>query len=118
MREEKGVAARRILSPATLLFPGSVFSELSATSGAEAAKIIAKSATPAAQLARYHADEYSPKISIILPIYDTPAGYFREVTQSIFSQTYTNWEMCIVDDGSRRRETITIRQELEQSSDL
>ncbi|MFL6351170.1 MAG: glycosyltransferase [Bryobacteraceae bacterium] len=117
-QEEKGASAQRILGPATLLFAGSIFSELSVTSGAEAAKIIAKSATPAAQLSRYNADEYSPKISIILPIYDTPAGYFREVTQSIFSQTYTNWEMCVVDDGSRRGETITIRKELEQSSDL
>jgi glycosyltransferase involved in cell wall biosynthesis/tetratricopeptide (TPR) repeat protein len=117
IRERKGTSADRPINPAKTLFRGSVFSELSVTDAAEAAKIIVKSATPAAQLARSSAEKYSPSISIILPIYNTPAGYFREVTQSIFAQTYTNWEMCIVDDGSRSEETITIRQELERSSD-
>jgi tetratricopeptide (TPR) repeat protein len=115
--EQKGISARRRLNPVKTLFPGSVFSELSVTDSVEAARILAKSATAAAELARFSTEKYSPSISIILPIHDTPAGYFREVTQSIFAQTYTNWEMCIVDDGSRREETIAIRQELERSSD-
>jgi glycosyltransferase involved in cell wall biosynthesis len=115
--ERKGTSAHRRLTPVKTLFPGSVFSELSITDGAEAAKIIVKSSTPAGKLARPSAEEYSPCISLILPIHNTPADYFREVTQSIFAQTYANWEMCIVDDGSRCEATITIRQELERSSD-
>jgi glycosyltransferase involved in cell wall biosynthesis len=117
IRERTDTSAHRILNPAKMLFPGSVFSELSVTDSADAAKFIAKSATPAAELARRSAEKYSPSISIILPVYNTPAGYFREVTQSIFAQTYTNWEMCVVDDGSHSEETITIRQELERSRD-
>lgn len=122
-REDHGKIRERIAtsarnpSAAKTLFPGSVFPELSISSGAEAAKVIVKAATPAARLARCCATKYSPKISIILPIYDTPADYFREATQSIFAQTYTNWEMCVVDDGSRREETIIIRKELERSTD-
>jgi glycosyltransferase involved in cell wall biosynthesis/tetratricopeptide (TPR) repeat protein len=117
IREGRGTSVNRSPDILKTLFPGSVFSELSVTSGAEAVKFIVKSATPAAQLARPSPEKYSPRISIILPIYNTAAGYFREVTQSIFAQTYTNWELCIVDDGSRSEETITIRRELERSSD-
>jgi tetratricopeptide (TPR) repeat protein len=117
IREGRGTSVNHSPDIVKTLFPGSVFSELSVTSGAEAVKFMVKSATPAAQLARPSPEKYSPRISIILPIYNTAAGYFREVTQSIFAQTYTNWELCIVDDGSRSEETITIRRELERSSD-
>ena len=36
-----------------------------------------------------------PKISIIVPLYNTPAKLFDEMLQSVVRQTYTNWELCI-----------------------
>ena len=42
---------------------------------------------------------YTPKVSIILPTYNR-AGLIAETIQSILSQTYSNWELLIVDDGS------------------
>lgn len=38
-------------------------------------------------------------ISIIIPVYNT-AEYLPRCLQSIMSQTYTNWEAILIDDGS------------------
>jgi O-antigen biosynthesis protein len=43
---------------------------------------------------------YSPKFSIILPVYNTPAEYLEKAIQSVQAQYYPNWELCICDDGS------------------
>jgi glycosyltransferase involved in cell wall biosynthesis len=40
-----------------------------------------------------------PKVSIIVPCYNQ-AQYLDEALQSIFFQTYTNWECLVVNDGS------------------
>jgi glycosyltransferase involved in cell wall biosynthesis len=40
-----------------------------------------------------------PKLSIIMPTYNR-AGYIGETIASVRDQTYTNWELIIVDDGS------------------
>jgi len=40
-----------------------------------------------------------PKVSIIIPTYNR-AGYIVETIQSVQNQTYKNWELIIVDDGS------------------
>jgi len=41
----------------------------------------------------------SPKVSIIMPTYNR-AAYIVETIESIRNQTYQNWELIIVDDGS------------------
>lgn len=42
----------------------------------------------------------TPLVSIITPFYNTPPEFFQEAVQSIFEQTYSNWELILVDDGS------------------
>lgn len=41
----------------------------------------------------------NPKISIIVPCYNH-AGYLNQTLQSVFEQTYLNYECLIIDDGS------------------
>lgn len=41
--------------------------------------------------------EYEPKISIIVPMYNTKERYFKELVESVINQTYSNWELCLAD---------------------
>ncbi len=46
-----------------------------------------------------------PLISVVMPTYETEPSYLREAIGSVRAQRYPHWELCVVDDGSRRRET-------------
>jgi len=46
------------------------------------------------------------EISILMPVFDTPAAYLSECWESIRAQTFREWELVLVDDGSRATETI------------
>lgn len=37
------------------------------------------------------------KISILVPLYNTPEAFLREMIQSVSDQTYENWELCLAD---------------------
>ncbi len=39
-------------------------------------------------------------ISIVTPVYNVPAAFWRETVQTVQQQTYPNWEWCVVDGGS------------------
>ncbi len=58
---------------------------------------------------------YSPLISILIPTYNTPSRFLREVVQSIMQQDYSAWELCIVDDGSTDQDCLKILRELSSS---
>jgi glycosyltransferase involved in cell wall biosynthesis len=42
---------------------------------------------------------FNPLISIIVPCFNQ-GGYLLDTLQSVFNQTYTNWECIIINDGS------------------
>ncbi len=42
-----------------------------------------------------------PLISVIVPAYETPEKYLREMIASVRAQTYENWELCVADASDR-----------------
>lgn len=51
------------------------------------------------EMQRRHSFKYSPKISIVVPLYRTPEKYLLQLVESVQQQTYRNWELCL-SDGS------------------
>ena len=47
-----------------------------------------------------------PLISVVVPAYKTPEKFLREMIKSLEAQTYTNWELVLVDasDADKRLE--------------
>lgn len=41
-----------------------------------------------------------PKISVIMPVYNTEESYLREAIESILNQTFADFEFIIINDGS------------------
>lgn len=37
------------------------------------------------------------KISILVPLYNTPESFLKEMIDSVMNQTYYNWELCLAD---------------------
>ena len=37
------------------------------------------------------------KISILVPLYNTPLQFLNEMIESVLNQTYQNWELCLAD---------------------
>lgn len=44
---------------------------------------------------------YMPKISIVIPAYNTKENYLIELLDSIQAQSYKNWELCIADGSDK-----------------
>ena len=49
---------------------------------------------------------FKPVISIITPVFDTRVPRLREAIESVVAQVYENWELILVDDGSRASELL------------
>ncbi len=45
---------------------------------------------------------YQPKISVIIPVYNTARDILEKCFESVVHQTYSNWEVCAVDDHSTK----------------
>jgi len=53
-----------------------------------------------------------PQISILVPVYNVPVIWLRQMVESVQHQTYDRWQLCIVDDCSTSTELRAMLQEL------
>lgn len=44
--------------------------------------------------------KFKELISIIVPCYNTPKNYLDELLSSVSAQTYTNWQLCLIDGST------------------
>lgn len=51
---------------------------------------------------------YSPLISILVPVYNTPEAFLKQMIQSVRKQTYPNWELCIANADPTNQEVADI----------
>jgi GT2 family glycosyltransferase len=59
-----------------------------------------------------------PKFSILMPVYNTDRQLLVDAVDSIRTQIYDNWELCIANDGSDRLETREALDELRGDADI
>jgi len=52
---------------------------------------------------RAHRFERMPLFSVVIPLYNTPENYLREVIDSVLGQTYPNVELCLADGSTDAR---------------
>ena len=55
---------------------------------------------------RKHKFENNPKISILVPMYNTPYKFFKELVECLINQTYPNWELCLADGSPEQDKSL------------
>jgi len=59
-----------------------------------------------------------PLISVLVPIHETPVEMLHQCIRSVIKQTYGNWQLCLVDDGSARKHGEILRVVEEAQSEV
>lgn len=57
--------------------------------------------------------KYNPKISLVMPVYNVEPKLLTECIESILNQNYKNFEICIADDKSTRKDTLEVLKKYE-----
>ena len=55
---------------------------------------------------RKHVFEYEPKISVVVPMYNTKEVFLKDIVDSMLKQTYKNWELCLADGSPSKLEYV------------
>ena len=76
----------------------------------EADRAVPCRATPAVDLPT--ATREGPLLSVLTPVHDPPLELLQQTLDSVREQTFGDWELCLVDDGSRDP---AVRELLERS---
>lgn len=59
--------------------------------------------------------EYEPMISIIVPTYNTPIVYLKEMIESVKVQTYAKWQLCIADGSCGNEDLESVLKEYSEA---
>ncbi len=84
--------------------PGSIFK----THGAARPAKLFRPETPQEVAEEIRKWPSRPVISVITPVYNTAGEHLRNCIESVRSQFYPFWELCLCDDGSTSAETIEV----------
>lgn len=57
---------------------------------------------------------YMPKISVVVPTYNTKLEFLEAMIESVRNQTYSNWELCIADGASSNKDTLEMLKRYEE----
>ena len=57
-----------------------------------------------------------PRISVVVPLYNTPLNFLEELLDSVVNQTYENWELCLADAGQDDKVTQAVKRRMAQDS--
>ncbi len=88
---EEGAVARVFWIDSELLDPAGVDGTAVSPGDGETAQTL--------PTARNHRD--GPRFSVLTPVHDPPLELLRSTIASVVGQTFTDWELCLFDDGSR-----------------
>lgn len=59
------------------------------------------------------------KVSILVPLYNTPEKFLRQALDSVMAQTYENWELCLADGSDSEHGYVeTVCREYREKDDL
>lgn len=76
---------------------------------AEAKKLHGTASFPTPEQAKVQKDtkfDRMVKISILVPLYNTPIQFLDEMIESVLNQTYQNWELCLADGSDREHDNV------------
>ena len=55
---------------------------------------------------REHKFDKDIKFSVIVPLFNTPEIYLKEMIESVIKQTYQNWELCLADGSDDKHDYV------------
>jgi GT2 family glycosyltransferase len=55
-----------------------------------------------------------PTFSILVPTYNTPESYLRQMLDSVLAQIYPHWQLCVADDASTSPHVVSVIREYAQ----
>lgn len=58
---------------------------------------------------------YCPTISIVVPVYNTPREFLRQMIESVTAQSYPNWELCIGNASPGSKEVRRVLSEYQEN---
>ncbi len=59
----------------------------------------------------------TPKISLLIPTYNTDPRILEKTINSVYKQWYQNWELCLYDDASTNQETKKFLKKIRETND-
>ena len=59
--------------------------------------------------------DYMPQISIVVPLYKTPISYLNKMVESVKTQTYANWELCLSDGSGMSSPLASVLEQMEKT---